>query len=301
MRNLPIGRRRVLVSLLAAGLAIPAGVAHAETPTGRTTPAAPPAPAAPLPGSPPTADPPGWPPDAGAPPLAGAGPAAGAAVPAPPAPPITPVLAPRYVDCAVFMLHHARGGEVADLVARNRDAGRRPITVGQLGAYLLGGAAPPAAPLFCLSFDDGYRDQLTHALPVLARLSCPATFFVMGTGWRGDGVHQYMRVDQIVEAARLVEIGSHTINHDPNLIALRARNPGAYMAEIVGSKQQLEDLLGRPVTSFASPNSVYDDALIADAARAGYAVAVMTAPDPAHARTRLTAADRYRIPRARVT
>ena len=123
----------------------------------------------------------------------------------------------------------------------------------------------------------------------------------MGTGWRGDGVNQYMAPEQIVEAAQIVEIGSHTINHDPNLIALRRRNPGAYWAEIVASKQQLEALLGRPVTSFASPASVYDDTLIADVAGAGYAVAVMTAPDQKRVPTGMAVEDRFQIPRARVT
>jgi peptidoglycan/xylan/chitin deacetylase (PgdA/CDA1 family) len=251
MTGRTIGRRRVLVGMLAAGLAVPAGVAHADAVA--------------------------------------------------PSAPSTPVVAPGYLDCATFMLHHAQGPEVATLIARNRDAGRRPVTVGQLAGYLLGAAAPPAEPLFCLSFDDGYRDQLTNALPVLARLGCPATFFVMGTGWRGDGVHQYLRPEQIVEAGQLVEIGSHTINHDPNLIALRRRNPGAYMAEIVVSKQQLEDLLARPVTSFASPASVYDDTVIADVARAGYTAAVMTAANQSRVPTRLTADQRYQIPRARIT
>jgi len=273
MEGRPAGRRRILIGLLGACLALPAGAAYADAEPG--TPAAPDARST-------------RPPAASAP----------AAVTPPAA---TPVLPPRFVDCAVFMLHHTAGPEVADLIARNLGAGRRPVTIGQLGAYLLGTDAPPSEALFCLSFDDGYRDQLTGALPILARYSCPATFFVMSTGWRGDGVHQYMTPEQIVEAGQIVEVGSHTVNHDPNLIALRRRDPGAYRAEIVASKQQLESLLGRPVTSFASPASVYDDTLRADVAAAGYTAAVMTAPDQKRVRTRVTVDDRFQIPRARVT
>src|SRR5437879_1543052 len=89
------GRRRILMGLLGAGLALSASAAYADA----AAPAAPPAP--------------------------------------------TPVVAPRFVDCAVFMLHHTDGPEVADLIARNLGAGRRPVTIGQLGTYLLGSAAPP--------------------------------------------------------------------------------------------------------------------------------------------------------------
>src|SRR5262245_26236952 len=263
MVSQPIGRRRALFGLLAAALALPAGAAHASASVDVAYDDAP---------------------------------VGGATLGAP----TGPVVAPRLVDCALFMLHRTTGLGVANLIARNRRAGRRAVTVEQLGMYLLGGA-PPEEPLFCLSFDDGLRDHFTNAFPVLARLVCPATFFVMGTGWRGDGVHEYMRPDQIVEAARLVEIGSHTINHDPNLIALRSRNPGAYTAELVASKRQLEELIGRRVTSFAAPASVYDDVVIADVARAGYSAAVMTPPDQKHVRTWLTPDDRYQLPRLRVT
>jgi peptidoglycan/xylan/chitin deacetylase (PgdA/CDA1 family) len=285
------------MGLLGACLAVPAGVAYADGDLAE--------PAASGRGpAPPPAGPSAAPPTAGRPLAASAAapPIGERSAPAPAAPPApTPVVAPRFVDCAVYMLHHTAGPEVEGLIARNLGAGRRPVTVGQLGCYLLGTAAPPPEPLFCLSFDDGYRDQFTAALPVLARYSCPATFFVMSTGWRGDGVHQYMTPEQIVEATQIVEIGSHTINHDPNLIALRRRDPGAYRAEVWASKQQLEALLGRPVTSFASPASVYDETVIADVAAAGYSVAVMTALDQKRVRTGMTVEDRLQIPRARVT
>jgi len=37
---------------------------------------------------------------------------------------------------------------------------------------------PGGRPMLCLSFDDGYRDNLTTALPILERYQTPATIFV---------------------------------------------------------------------------------------------------------------------------
>jgi len=44
----------------------------------------------------------------------------------------------------------------------------------------------PARQVVCISFDDGYRDNLTRALPILEELELPATLFLT-TGYVGSG------------------------------------------------------------------------------------------------------------------
>jgi peptidoglycan/xylan/chitin deacetylase (PgdA/CDA1 family) len=53
----------------------------------------------------------------------------------------------------------------------------RVLTVEDLAARLQGGRVPRNA--LAITFDDGYRDNLTHAAPILKRLGLPATIFLV--------------------------------------------------------------------------------------------------------------------------
>ena len=179
---------------------------------------------------------------------------------------IEAVHAEQAVDCPVYLFHITSMATVERVIRANLREGRIPVTVGRLASMMQGDSEIPDAPLFAMTFDDGYLMQYQQAAPVLDRYEVPATFFVMGTGWQGDGVHTYMRPSQIQDLAeRGHEIGSHTVNH-ANLVSLRTRNPGAYLGEIVSSKTQLEDLLQTEVRSFCYPNGAYNAAIVADVA-----------------------------------
>jgi len=175
----------------------------------------------------------------------------------------------------------------------------------------------------CITFDDGYADNLTIALPILEKYRLPATVFVASGYLDGKrmfndividaiahakvevldlrslelGIYQLTNVDEklaavsailerikysqpelrnqqvqeIVKAAgcgplsqnimltsdqlrelsnRGIEIGGHTCNH-PILTSLDDEEA---LNEIVVGKQQLEAIIGKPVTSFAYPN-----------------------------------------------
>lgn len=176
--------------------------------------------------------------------------------------------AEQAVDCPIYLFHLSGTAAVERVLRANAREGRVPVTVADLTAMLLGEREVPDSPLFCMTFDDGYSIQYQQAAPMLDRYEATATFFVMGSGWQGDGVHTYMMPDQILDLAqRGYEIGSHTVNH-ANLVSLRARNPGAYWGEIFSSKTQLEELLNQEVSSFCYPNGAYDSGVIADVATA---------------------------------
>lgn len=89
----------------------------------------------------------------------------------------------------------------------------------------------------------------------------------------------------------LVEIGAHTMSH-PFLPAL---SHSEQQAEIVGSKQVLEQLTGKPVTGFAYPFGAYSERTVELVRHAGFACACSTKPSAAWRYS-----DQFRLPRMAV-
>jgi peptidoglycan/xylan/chitin deacetylase (PgdA/CDA1 family) len=120
---------------------------------------------------------------------------------------------------------------------------------------------------FHLSFDDGFRNLFTNAVPILQRHHVPALVLVpsslVGAGWRRaqtycletmgySGVIELIRWGDLAEMVSAgFEVGSHTRTH-PRLAALSAQ-PAVLEDEFLGSKREIEDRLGRECKYLAWP------------------------------------------------
>lgn len=135
---------------------------------------------------------------------------------------------------------------------------------------------PPGHGTAVLTFDDGWRDNLTHALPILQEFEVPATFYVC-PGWWGqqhpdvDGPHGALLTED--EALALVdagmELGSHTLTHPD----LRRLDDGELRRQLRDSKAAVEQLTGRPCRTFAYPSGLFDDRVEQAVDEAGYELA----------------------------
>jgi peptidoglycan/xylan/chitin deacetylase (PgdA/CDA1 family) len=134
------------------------------------------------------------------------------------------------------------------------------------------------------SFDDGYLDVAENGVPVLERLGFRATIFLAtvrsspgrrasrGTGTTEPPVLDWESVRELDGSA--VSFEAHSVTH-PNLVA-----PGRADAEreIADSKRELEERLGRPVTTFSYPAGLFGPRERELCARAGYTYAVTCEP-----------------------
>jgi peptidoglycan/xylan/chitin deacetylase (PgdA/CDA1 family) len=159
----------------------------------------------------------------------------------------------------------------------------RLLALGQAVEEL--GTGRPVRDGVVVTFDDGYRDNLEHALPVLREHRIPATIFV--TAAFGDQSQRHPRYpggtgrlhldwEELRALARepLVTVGSHALTH-PHLSRLA---PEAAREEIAASGERIARELGRPVEFFCYPSGDFGAREVAMVRAAGYRAAVSVAP-----------------------
>jgi peptidoglycan/xylan/chitin deacetylase (PgdA/CDA1 family) len=136
--------------------------------------------------------------------------------------------------------------------------------------------------VFGITFDDGYQNNLTHALPVLQHYGFSATCYAVsqqigGTNYwdesKGITIKPLMnRTEWLQWQVGGMEIGSHTRNH----VDLRALSPAAAWEEIAHSKTDLEQWCGQEVRHFCYPYGFLTPALRDQVAQSGYTTATTT-------------------------
>ncbi len=164
----------------------------------------------------------------------------------------------------------------ADFAAQMRwlvDHGYASITQEQLYAAVVGTAKLPAKPVL-ITFDDGYRDVLVSALPVMQPLHLHGTAYVITSRVTGpDPTFLRLRHLRRLEAGG-IEIGSHTVDH----LELPTLSDTAATRQLVDSRRFLEQGLGHPVQWFCYPAGRFDRRSERLVRAAGYVLAVTTQP-----------------------
>ena len=122
--------------------------------------------------------------------------------------------------------------------------------------------------MFCISFDDGFMNCLTNALPILKALDCPAAFFIqtnligIDAGNKFELLMSFSRHAGYPGPVELLNwescrellsvgmtIGSHTASH----AILLELDEASALEELKGSKAVIERKLGIQCRHFACP------------------------------------------------
>lgn len=155
-----------------------------------------------------------------------------------------------------------------------------------VGLDALVGGWPTVRRPIVITFDDGFMNYFTHALPVLRGLNMTSTVFLVSSligktnEWNeveGDVVLPLMGEAEIRAMLAVGQsIGSHSRTHAD----LCQMSPADLVQEVAGSKRELEELFGIPINWFCYPYGRLNDSVVEAVRTAGYRGATSTMPGP---------------------
>ncbi len=190
-------------------------------------------------------------------------------------------------------------GRFAEQMEHVASLGFQTLTIGQLVTAMNGPAGSmPARPLV-ITFDDGFEEMHSVALPILTRLDLRATAYLV-TGYPdlrshwlaplGEGDRPLLKAGQVRELDQAgVEIGAHGHSHQP----LDEMSFATARADIDASRTALEAIVGHPVATFAYPHGYHTRQLKAYLRASGFLSACAVKQAISHSED-----DRYALARA---
>jgi peptidoglycan/xylan/chitin deacetylase (PgdA/CDA1 family) len=196
----------------------------------------------------------------------------------PPPPTATPVpqidFGPGPVNIPILLYHHVTPGgngprytvsaEAFEAqMAFLAEAGYQTVTISDVARAVRTGTRLPPRPIV-LTFDDGNLDTYTEAWPRMRPHGFVGVAYIVANRVGSD---EFLSADQLAElAAAGWEIGSHSMTH-ASLVEIERSQ---WRSEIIGSKLELERLLGIEVGSFAYPFGLGDADIFRKTAEYGY-------------------------------
>jgi peptidoglycan/xylan/chitin deacetylase (PgdA/CDA1 family) len=147
-----------------------------------------------------------------------------------------------------------------------------------LSEYKLAGVAPlsdlPDNGI-SVTFDDGYKDNLDIAAPILVRYSIPFTVFIV-PAFIKSGNSIYLSIAGLRELASIpgASIGAHGNTH----CRLSDCKQEELFQELTDSRKWLEDTLGMAVTTMSYPHGAVNAKVYRMVAEAGYLLAATSYP-----------------------
>lgn len=118
-----------------------------------------------------------------------------------------------------------------------------------------------------ITFDDGYKDNLYVAAPLLVSSGIPFTVFISSQPIK-NGEKDFLTPDEVKELSLLpgVDIGTHGVTHNP----FTSLTNKELVRELNESKQYLEDIIGKEVIGISYPHGKFNSKIRYAVSKAGY-------------------------------
>lgn len=220
---------------------------------------------------------------------------------------VSPLLADQKVP---ILCYHRFGAEVTDSMTIKTSAfvqqlewlktnGYTVIPLDTAAMYLQGKVKSIPAKSVVITVDDGHKSVYSDLAPLVKKYRIPVTLFIYPSAI--SNAAYAMTWDQLheLEATKLFHVESHTYWH-PNFNHEKKKlSPDEYVKfvdkQLGGAKRKLEEKMGHEIKYLAWVFGIYDDNLLNEAKKAGYAMALTIDRRHASSRDNMMAQPRYMV------
>lgn len=150
-----------------------------------------------------------------------------------------------------------------------------------------------------ISVDDGHKSVYSDMTPIVKKYKMPVTLFIYPSAISNAKYAMTWEQLRELETTKLFHVESHTYWH-PNFKKEKKMLSAEEYAKSVdkqlnGSKKKLEERMGHEIKYLAWVFGIYDDALLVDVKKAGYAAAFTIDRRHAASSTNMMAEGRYMV------
>lgn len=143
--------------------------------------------------------------------------------------------------------------------------------------YVQGKVKSIPAKSVVITVDDGHKSVYSDMAPLVKKYKIPVTLFIYPSAISNAKYSMTWEQLRELETTKLFHVESHTYWH-PNFKKEKKKLSAEEYAKFVdkqlgGAKKKLEEKTGHPIKYLAWVFGIYDDALLVDAKKSGYAAA----------------------------
>ncbi|OHD87740.1 polysaccharide deacetylase family protein [Sulfuricurvum sp. RIFCSPLOWO2_12_FULL_43_24] len=165
--------------------------------------------------------------------------------------------------------------------------------------YVNGKVKTIPAKSVVITVDDGHKSVYSDMAPIVKKYKIPVTLFIYPSAISNAKYAMTWEQLRDLETTKLFHVESHTYWHPNFKKEKKTLSPEEYAKsvdkQLNGSKKKLEEKMGHEIKYLAWVFGIYDDALLVDAKKSGYAAAFTIDRQHASSGDHVMALGRYMV------